>query len=141
MIQSKGHTKAVDWWALGILIYEMILGYPPFYDNSPIQIYKKIVAESVAFPAWVSPDARDIVQRLCTKDLSARLGNAKGGGHEVMRHPFFRGIDWRELESQKHEVCISASPRLPFVRCLTNGVRGEGPRGAGTAFPGRYPLL
>ena len=108
VIQSKGHTKAVDWWALGILIYEMVLGYPPFYDNSPIQIYRKIVAEPVDFPAWVPPDTRDIVQRLCTKDLSARLGNTKAGGAEVMRHPVFSGINWRELESQKYEVCVAA---------------------------------
>lgn len=130
VIQSKGHTKAVDWWALGILIYEMILGYPPFYDNSPIQIYKKIVADPVAFPAWVSPDTRDIVQRLCTKDLSARLGNTKAGGAEVMRHLFFSGIDWRELESQRHEVCVSAPV------CPGPAKGGKGPMVPELRFPG-----
>jgi serine/threonine protein kinase len=105
VIQSKGHGKAVDWWALGVLIYEMILGYPPFYDNSPIKIYEKIVTGRISFPAWLPPDTKDIIQRLCTKDLSSRLGNMKGGGYEVMMHPFFRGINWRDLERQMHQVC------------------------------------
>ena len=94
----------MDWWALGVLIYEMILGYPPFFADSPIQIYQKIIEARIVLPAWVPPNARDIIQRLCTKDLSARLGNIRGGGYEVMRHPFFHGINWRDLESQKHEV-------------------------------------
>jgi serine/threonine protein kinase len=114
VIQSKGHTKAVDWWALGVLIYEMTLGYPPFYDNSPIQIYEKIVQGRISFPAWLPPDTRDIVQRLCTRDLSSRLGNMRRGGYEVMEHPFFNGINWRELENQVHEVCLSPALRLRY---------------------------
>ena len=50
IIQSKGHGKAVDWWALGILIYEMIAGYPPFYDENPFGIYQKILAGRIEFP-------------------------------------------------------------------------------------------
>jgi len=111
VIQSKGHGKAVDWWALGILIYEMILGYPPFYDNSPMRIYEKIIEGRISFPEWIPPDVKDIVQQLCNKDLSARLGNMKGGGYEVMRHPFFKGIDWRELERQVQE-----GPVVPHLR-------------------------
>jgi serine/threonine protein kinase len=112
VIQSKGHTKAVDWWALGVLIYEMVLGYPPFYADSPIGIYKKIVDARISFPSWLPPNIRDIVQRLCTKDLSARLGNMKGGGYEVMRHPFFTGINWRELESQKQDASPPIAPSI-----------------------------
>jgi len=113
VIQSKGHTKAVDWWALGVLIYEMTLGYPPFYDNSPIQIYEKIVQGRISFPAWLPPDTRDIVQRLCTRDLSSRLGNMRRGGYEVMEHPFFNGINWRELENQVHEGPVVPDLRYP----------------------------
>jgi protein kinase A len=113
VIQSKGHGKAVDWWALGVLIYEMILGYPPFYDNSPIKIYEKIVTGRISFPAWLPPDTKDIIQRLCTKDLSSRLGNMKGGGYEVMMHPFFRGINWRDLERQMHQGPFVPQLRFP----------------------------
>lgn len=101
---------------MGVLIYEMVLGYPPFYADSPIQIYKKIVDSKIVYPTWLQPNTRDIIQRLCTKDLSARLGNLKDGGYEVMRHPFFNGINWRELEAQRMNVstrCLS----VRFVRC------------------------
>ena len=50
IIQSKGHNKAVDWWALGILVYEMLAGYPPFYDENPFGIYQKILAGKIEFP-------------------------------------------------------------------------------------------
>lgn len=113
VIQSKGHGKAVDWWALGVLIYEMILGYPPFYDSSPIKIYEKIVTSNISFPPQLTPDAKDIIQRLCTKDLSARLGNMKGGGYEVMMHPFFKGINWRDMERQIHLGPLVPNLRFP----------------------------
>lgn len=89
----------------------MILGYPPFYDDSPIKIYEKIIAGHISFPACLHPDARDIIQKLCTNDLSSRLGNMKGGGYEVMIHPFFRGINWRDLERQIH-----LGPHVPELR-------------------------
>lgn len=93
----------------------MILGYPPFWDDSPIKIYEKIVTGRISFPVWLQKDARDIVQRLCTRDLSSRLGNMRGGGYEVMRHPFFTGIDWRVLESRVHDVRLTFR-RLTFPR-------------------------
>ena len=104
---------------------EMILGYPPFWDDSPIRIYEKIIAGRISFPVWLQPEVRDIVQRLCTKDLSSRLGNMRGGGFEVMTHPFFTGIDWRLLESRKHDV----SP-CRFGHCVTAylaDMRKQGP--------------
>lgn len=107
VIQSKGHGKAVDWWALGVLIYEMSCGFPPFYDSSPFAIYEKIVAGRISFPSLVPEETKDIVRKLCTRDLSARLGNMRGGGHQVMAHRFFDGIDWQELESQINPVCFT----------------------------------
>ncbi len=58
IIQSKGHGKAVDWWALGILIYEMLAGYPPFYDENPFGIYQKILAGKIEFPRHFDPNAK-----------------------------------------------------------------------------------
>lgn len=110
VIQSKGHGKAVDWWALGVLIYEMSCGFPPFYDSSPFAIYEKIVAGRISFPSLVPEETKDIVRKLCTRDLSARLGNMRGGGHQVMAHRFFDGIDWQELESQINPVCLTHRP-------------------------------
>lgn len=75
IIQSKGHGKAVDWWALGILIFEMLAGYPPFFDDTPFGIYEKILQGRIAFPPHFDPHAKDLIKHLLTPDLSKRLGN------------------------------------------------------------------
>lgn len=82
----------------------MSCGFPPFYDNSPFAIYEKIVAGRISFPSILPEETKDIVRKLCTKDLSARLGNMCGGGHQVMAHPFFASVHWQELENQVHPV-------------------------------------
>ena len=74
IIQSKGHGKAVDWWALGILIYEMLAGYPPFYDENPFGIYQKILAGKLEFPRHFETHARDLIRKLLTADRTKRIG-------------------------------------------------------------------
>mmetsp|Transcript_48583 Transcript_48583/g.126060 ORF Transcript_48583/g.126060 Transcript_48583/m.126060 type:complete len:338 (-) Transcript_48583:544-1557(-) len=97
IIQSKGHGKAVDWWALGILIYEMLAGYPPFYDENPFGIYQKILAGKVEFPRHFDMQAKDLIKKLLQSDRSKRLGNLKNGGEDVKRHKWFKGFDWNGL--------------------------------------------
>lgn len=97
IIQSKGHGKAVDWWAVGILIYEMLVGYPPFFDESPFRIYEKILEGRVDFPRFVDPDAKDLIKKLLTADRTKRLGAMRDGPAEVKRHPWFNAIDWEAL--------------------------------------------
>lgn len=77
IIQSKGHGKAVDWWALGILIFEMLAGYPPFFDDNPFGIYEKILAGRIYFPPHIDPTAKDLIKKLLTADRTKRLGNLK----------------------------------------------------------------
>lgn len=97
----------------------MSCGFPPFYDNSPFAIYEKIVAGRISFPSLVPEETKDIVRKLCTKDLSARLGNMRGGGHQVMAHRFFDGIDWQELESQVNPVCLPTRHDTYFMQFLS----------------------
>ncbi|ORX61952.1 Pkinase-domain-containing protein [Hesseltinella vesiculosa] len=94
IIQSKGHGKAVDWWSLGILIFEMLAGHPPFYDNSSFGIYEKILAGKVQFPAHFDPLVKDLLKRLLVGDRTKRLGNLKAGAEDIKRHKWFRGVDW-----------------------------------------------
>lgn len=77
IIQSKGHGKAVDWWALGILIFEMLAGYPPFFDDNSFGIYEKILMGKVQFSTHFDPLAKDLLKRLLVSDRTKRLGNLK----------------------------------------------------------------
>ncbi|KCV68476.1 AGC/PKA protein kinase [Fonticula alba] len=95
IIQSKGHGKAVDWWALGILIFEMLAGFPPFFDDNPFGIYEKILAGRIQFPSHFDSPAKDLVRRLLNADRSKRLGNLKNGPVDVKAHKWFRNFDWK----------------------------------------------
>jgi len=91
---SIGHNESVDWWALGVLIFEMFAGYPPFYDSNPYEVYRKITIGYFEFPAHFSINARKLVTGLLEQDISKRLGCMKGGASELKQHIWFRGVDW-----------------------------------------------
>lgn len=106
IIQSKGHGKAVDWWALGILIFEMLAGYPPFFDDNPFGIYEKILAGKIQFPSHFDPNAKDLVKKLLTADRTKRLGNLKGSSQDVKSHKWFADVDWDAVLNCKIEAPI-----------------------------------
>ncbi|RYP77984.1 hypothetical protein DL771_000843 [Monosporascus sp. 5C6A] len=98
VVSNKGYNKSVDWWSLGILIYEMLCGYTPFWDSgSPMKIYENILKGKVKYPAYVNPDAQDLLERLITPDLTKRLGNLYGGPQDVKNHPWFAEVTWDRL--------------------------------------------
>ncbi|KAI9593253.1 kinase-like domain-containing protein [Syncephalis fuscata] len=113
IIQSKGHGKPVDWWALGILIFEMLAGYPPFFDDNPFGIYEKILAGRIQFPAHFDPAAKDIVKRLLTADRTKRLGNLRGGAEDIRKHKWFRDVDWVALLNREIQAPIVPNSRHP----------------------------
>jgi len=100
LLESQGYTKTVDWWTLGVLLYEMMTGLPPFYDENVNVMYQRILRDPLLFPPDMSHDAKSVMTGLLQRDPSRRLGH--NGGEEIKRHPFFaRHIDWNKLLAKK----------------------------------------
>ncbi|GAA6055635.1 hypothetical protein JCM3770_003390, partial [Rhodotorula araucariae] len=97
IITATGHGAAADWWALGVLLFELLAGYPPFFAENPLEIYEKILQGKYGVPRIIDPLAKDLIRRLLTADLTKRLGNLKGGAEDVKNHPWFEGVDWEAV--------------------------------------------
>ncbi|VAI16354.1 unnamed protein product [Triticum turgidum subsp. durum] len=95
IITGAGHTSAVDWWALGILLYEMLYGYTPFRGKTRQRTFANILHKDIRFPASISVSlpARQLIYRLLHRDPANRMGSYEGS-NEIKQHPFFRGINW-----------------------------------------------
>ncbi|KAL8902942.1 MAG: hypothetical protein Q9207_004265 [Kuettlingeria erythrocarpa] len=113
VIRNSGHGTAVDWWAFGILVYEFLVGTPPFWDNNPMKIYEKICVGKIKFPSDLDPDARSLISGLCAVNPTQRLGNLAGGVDRVKSHPFFAPIDWDALYYRKVKGPIIPKLRHP----------------------------
>lgn len=112
VVSSKGYNKSVDWWSLGILIFEMLAGFTPFWDSgSPLKIYENILKGRVKYPPYIHPDAQDLLSKLITADLTKRLGNLHGGSKDVMTHPWFAEVTWERLIKKDIDA-----PYVPPVR-------------------------
>jgi len=123
IIQSKGYGKAVDWYALGVLIYEMLAGFPPFYDEDQMRLYERILEGRLRWPSYFDPAAKDLIKRLLSPDLTKRYGNLKSGSADIKKHKWFSEIDWKKLA----EVKVKAPYIPPFT--------GEGDASNFDAYP------
>ncbi|KAH0482635.1 MAG: hypothetical protein KVP17_004036 [Porospora cf. gigantea B] len=100
MLISAGHDKAVDWWTLGIFLFEMLVGDPPFSGGDPAQMYREILSTKLRFPSFVDSGARSLIKRLLVPDPRRRLGTDILGSEQVMQHRCFDVVDWVALEAQ-----------------------------------------
>ena len=106
IISRKGHNKTVDWYLLGEILYEMMIGIPPYYDGSKDTLFDNILNMELVYPdnkIKLSDSLKDLISRLLDRDINKRLGS-KYGAKEVMNHHFFVGIDWRKVYNKGYTL-------------------------------------
>ncbi|KAF9793030.1 cAMP dependent protein kinase [Thelephora terrestris] len=113
IILNEGHGKPADWWACGVLAYEMMVGFPPFFDETAPGIYEKILRGRIYWPKEMDRLSKELVKDFLHPDRTKRLGNLIGGSQDVLDHPWFRGVDWDALERKEIRA-----PIVPHVSSL-----------------------
>jgi len=100
IVTGQGHGKGVDWWTLGILIYEMLASFPPFFDDEPMMTYRKIIQGKFKFPRYLSAQSKDLISKFLKPKATKRLGVIKGGADLIRQHPWFKDFSWNSLKQQ-----------------------------------------
>uniref|UniRef100_A0A8C5HA03 non-specific serine/threonine protein kinase n=1 Tax=Gouania willdenowi TaxID=441366 RepID=A0A8C5HA03_GOUWI len=104
VILRQGYGKPVDWWAMGIILYEFLVGCVPFFGDTPEQLFGQVITDDIVWPDGddtLPPDAQGLISALLQTNPLVRLGT--GGAYEVKQHPFFTELDWNSLLRQKAE--------------------------------------
>ncbi|XP_035385339.1 cGMP-dependent protein kinase 2 [Electrophorus electricus] len=128
IIQNQGHDFAADFWSLGVLVYELLVGSPPFSSSEPQKIYSQILDGVMRFPPHMGEAARSLASKLCRLRPGQRLGNTKNGIKDVRNHRWFNSINWHKLRMGQMEAptvklirkgpCYINFDRFPFDKSL-----------------------
>lgn len=109
VISKSGYNYLIDYYALGVLVYELVVGAPPFIRTSNADLYSKILYRDVYMPGHLSPKCKDFLASLLAKDPKARLG-AKGGMSEIINHPWIKDLNYGQIILKKIKVPIKPDP-------------------------------
>uniref|UniRef100_A0A8C3G9M8 protein kinase C n=1 Tax=Cyclopterus lumpus TaxID=8103 RepID=A0A8C3G9M8_CYCLU len=101
VLTDTSYTRAVDWWGLGVLVYEMLVGESPFPGDDEEEVFDSIVNDEVRYPRFLSTEAIGVMRRLLRRNPERRLGSGEKDAEDVKKQPFFRGIDWEDLLQRK----------------------------------------
>jgi len=112
ILLDKKYSRAVDWWAFGVLIYQMLLQQSPFRGEDEDEIYDAILADEPLYPIHMPRDSVSVLQKLLMREPELRLGSGPTDAQEIMSHAFFRNINWDDIRDKK------VTP--PFMPTITN---------------------
>ncbi|XP_037259967.1 microtubule-associated serine/threonine-protein kinase 2 isoform X4 [Falco rusticolus] len=104
VILRQGYGKPVDWWAMGVILYEFLVGCVPFFGDTPEELFGQVISDEIAWPEGddaLPPDAQDLISKLLRQNPLERMGT--GSAFEVKQHRFFKNLDWNGLLRQKAE--------------------------------------
>uniref|UniRef100_A0AAQ5ZLR9 non-specific serine/threonine protein kinase n=1 Tax=Amphiprion ocellaris TaxID=80972 RepID=A0AAQ5ZLR9_AMPOC len=101
VLEDNDYGRAVDWWGLGVVMYEMMCGRLPFYNQDHEKLFELILMEDIRFPRTLGPEARSLLSGLLKKDPMQRLGGGPDDAKEIMQHKFFAGIEWQDVYEKK----------------------------------------
>ena len=111
ILNKKGYNKAVDWWSLGCVMYEMLTGKIPFPIKKGVKLNMKIYEQQVKYPDHLYKNAKDLIKKLLIIDPKERLGSGPDGSENIKKHPFFKGINWEDAYKRKIKP-----PFIPHLR-------------------------
>mmetsp|Transcript_40952 Transcript_40952/g.65841 ORF Transcript_40952/g.65841 Transcript_40952/m.65841 type:complete len:524 (-) Transcript_40952:55-1626(-) len=118
IVTNLGHGKPVDWWALGILLYELTVGIPPFYSQNVNEMYRKIQEAPLLFPPNLTSECKSLISQLLNRNPKERLGSSRNDVEDIMRHPFFKDLDWQKL--YRKEIMPPFKPQVKDVDDYSN---------------------
>jgi RAC serine/threonine-protein kinase len=101
VLEDNDYGRAVDWWGVGVVMYEMMVGRLPFYNRDHDILFELILMEDVRFPKTISSEAKDFLSKLLIKIPADRLGGGPEDADAVKTHPFFNSINWSDLDKKR----------------------------------------
>lgn len=124
MLAKAGHNKTIDWYLVGVLFYELLVGIPPFFSKNREEMFNNIKSGPLLIPKNLSPEAKDLMKRLLCRNPKNRLGS-QFGAVEVKSHPFFNGLNWDDVYNKKlvppeieNKEIIDQPDELLYIQCL-----------------------
>eukprot|EP00730_Choanoeca_flexa_P015844 TRINITY_DN7369_c0_g1_i2.p1 TRINITY_DN7369_c0_g1~~TRINITY_DN7369_c0_g1_i2.p1 ORF type:complete len:719 (+),score=205.10 TRINITY_DN7369_c0_g1_i2:158-2314(+) len=118
IIQELPYGASVDWWSLGVLCYEMLIGDSPFEGDDEEELFDEILRKKLAYPSRLDATCRKLLDGLLVRDPNKRLGCGRNGRSDIQGHPFFAGMDWDKLE--KREITPPYVPEAKDPRAAAN---------------------
>lgn len=114
---TQGHDKSIDYWAFGVLVYELICGHTPFESSSQQRTFEKIVhsQKHLSFPPDFDPHCKSLIRRLLHPNAALRMGALQNGIEDIKNHAFFmtQGLDFAQLTAQEYDMPFVPPPFYP----------------------------